>query len=195
MIHIMSFGKFLKKNAIPPAKCDDGSTLKLIDGLSVDQGPNYALAKRLQHWRAMIQYNAGNIVSSNIAPSTATLSVVSNRSFGWAYGGMPYFKPYEIFQQDTTNAVMAGVLVANITQSESPSNPKNRDACGIKNTLELFKCNSVHGGLWRAAYKVDSIGVTSVFIHFLGGPKIFLFVVVFLFAGFMFGLMKFLGHI
>jgi hypothetical protein len=40
--------------------------------------------------------------------------VVSNRSFGWAYGGMPYFKPYEIFQQDTTNAVMAGVSIINI---------------------------------------------------------------------------------
>ena len=67
-----------------------------------------ALAKRLQHWRAMVAYNNGHRVSSNIAPSTATLSVVSNRTFGWAYGGMPYFPPYEIFQQETTNAIMTG---------------------------------------------------------------------------------------
>ncbi len=52
---------------------------QVVDGLSVAQGPNYALAKRLQHWRAVVEYSAGRVVSSNIAPSTATLSVVSNR--------------------------------------------------------------------------------------------------------------------
>ena len=33
---------------------------------------------------------------------------------------MPYFKPYEIFQQDTTNAVMEAMLVADVTQKDSP---------------------------------------------------------------------------
>ena len=42
------------------------------------------------------------------------------RSFAWAYGGMPYFKPYEIFQQDTTNAVMAALLIADVTVPDSP---------------------------------------------------------------------------
>lgn len=41
-------------------------------------------------------------------------------------------------------------------------------------TLELFKLCSLHGGVWRCAYKVDSIGEMSVIIHFLGGPKRFL---------------------
>ena len=58
----------------------------------------------------MLAYENGHTVSSNIAPSTATASVVSNKTFEWAYGGMPYFKPYEIFQQQTTNAVMGGML-------------------------------------------------------------------------------------
>lgn len=177
LIQVFSFGKFLKKNALKPVKTSDGGSLKIVDGLSVAQGPNYALAKRLQHWRAQICYENGNTVSSNVAPSTATLSVVSNRSFGWAYGGMPYFKPYEIFQQDTTNAMMASVLIADVTKPGSVANPANREKFNIKNTLEIFKHNSVHGGVWRAAYKVDSIGETSVFIHFLGGPKYFLFVV------------------
>ena len=138
------------------------------------QGPNYALAKRLQHWRAMLWFEAGGVVSSNIAPSTATISVVSNRSFGWAYGGMPYFKPFEIFQQETTNALMAALLIADTTQRDSPADPKNRKIYGIDNVMELFKFNSVHGGVWRAAYAVDSIGEVSVLIHFLGGPKAFL---------------------
>jgi hypothetical protein len=118
LINLLSFGKLLKKNVLPPVATKDGGSIYLVDGLSRAQGPNYALAKRMQHWRAMIEYNAGHTVSSNIAPSTATLSVVSNRSFAWAYGGMPYFKPYEIFQQETTNAIMEALLVADITSGD-----------------------------------------------------------------------------
>jgi hypothetical protein len=172
---LISFGKYLKKNASKPLKTNNANkTLKIVDGLSVAQGPNYALAKRLQHWRAMIAYDQGHVVSSNIAPSTATLSVVSNRTFGWAYGGMPYFKPYEIFQQETTNGVMGAMLIYDTTDKKSASNPKNRKSYEIDNTLELFKHNSVHGGTWRAAYTVDSIGEVSVLIHFLGGPGAFI---------------------
>lgn len=38
----------------------------------------------------------------------------------------------------------------------------------------MFKYNSVHGGVWRAGYKLDTIGEVSALIHFLGGPKLFL---------------------
>eukprot|EP00605_Chrysophyceae_sp_TOSAG23-4_P001425 GSChrysophyteH1.ASY1.ANO1.1553.1 assembled CDS len=163
--NLVSFGKFLQKNACAPLKTNDpNKTLKIVDGLSVAQGPNYALAKRLQHWRAMIAYEEGHVVSSNIAPSTATLSVVSNRTFGWAYGGMPYFKPYEIFQQETTNGVMGALLIYDTTDNKSAANPKQRKRLTIDNTMELFKHNSVHGGVWRAAYTVDSIMTTSTSI-------------------------------
>lgn len=79
----------LKHNTMKPAKADDGSDVYLVDGIAVAQGPNYALAKRLQHWRAMLAYEAGCTVSSSIAPSTATASVVSNITFKWAYGTCP----------------------------------------------------------------------------------------------------------
>eukprot|EP00286_Rhodomonas_abbreviata_P024635 CAMPEP_0181296710 /NCGR_PEP_ID=MMETSP1101-20121128/4849_1 /TAXON_ID=46948 /ORGANISM="Rhodomonas abbreviata, Strain Caron Lab Isolate" /LENGTH=560 /DNA_ID=CAMNT_0023401593 /DNA_START=18 /DNA_END=1700 /DNA_ORIENTATION=- len=191
LINLLSMGKMLRKNALAPVPTQSGTSLKLCDGMSVAQGPNYALAKRLQHWRAMLAYDGAHTVSSHIAPSTATASVVSNRSFGWAYGGMPYFKPYEIFQQETTNALMAGMLVADVVQKSSVADPKNRKYFGIKNTLELFKHNSVHGGLWRAAYKVDSIGETSVIIHFLGGPKNFLPMVFVVLVVIIFAVLKF----
>merc|ERR1712099_22783 len=84
------------------------------------QGPNYALAKRLQHFRAVSAFVDGFTISSNVAPSTATVSVVHNRTFKWAYGGMPFFKPYEIFQQETTNALMAALLIADV-QVKTPS--------------------------------------------------------------------------
>lgn len=96
--------------AIGPCVCPASQVINLVDGLSVAQGPNYGLAKRMQHWRACIAFEEGHTVSSMVAPSTATISVIHNRTFAWAYGGMPYFK-YEIFKQETTNAVMAALLM------------------------------------------------------------------------------------
>lgn len=161
----------LKSNSMKPAKADDGSSVYLVDGIAVAQGPNYALAKRLQHWRAMLAFDAGCTVSSSIAPSTATASVVSNITFKWAYGGMPYFKPYYIFNQETTNAVMAALLVHDVRNAAGAKNPKNRGDYKIANPLSLFKFESCHGGVWRAGYTVDSVGAPSVVIHFLGGPN------------------------
>lgn len=86
-------------------------------------------------------------------------------------------QPYEIFQQETTNPVMTALLIADVTDSDSAANPVNRNKLNIRNPMELFKHNSVHGGVWRAGYTVDSIGEVSAMIHFLGGPKLFLFVV------------------
>ena len=137
---------------------------------------------------------------------------------------MPYFKPFEIFQQETTNGVMGALLISDVLFQEKSAvsfcvpiyimylmwvccinliriyiifqkNPKNKQKFGVKNPLEIFKFNSVHGGVWRCAYQVDSIGETSVIIHFLGGPKLFLYVVATIFAAIAFGILKVTGRI
>lgn len=159
---LLSGGKYLAKNALPV------KVLPLVDALSTAQGPNYALAKRMQHWRVMLAYDAGHTVSSNIAPSTATASVVHNRTFAWAYGGMPYFRPMEIFQQETSNAVMAALLIRDICDKQAPGNPANQ---AITNPLQIFQTGSFHGGVWRCAYKLDTMGEISVLIYFLGYLK------------------------
>lgn len=161
IMSLLSSGKFLRKNYREPVKVG-GEEYYLVNGISVAQGPNYALAKRMQHWRAIIARSKGCTVSSNIAPSTSTVSVVSNRTFGWAYEGMPYFKPYEIFAPETSNAVMSAILFNDLNNPKSVANPKNK----VSNPNQLFSYNSFHGGLWRAAYEVDSIGETSVLIYF-----------------------------
>ena len=43
--------------------------LLAVRAISMVQGPTYALAKRLQHWRAMLLHAEGHAVSSNVAPS------------------------------------------------------------------------------------------------------------------------------
>ena len=167
LAHLLSGGKFLQPNFSKPVVADNGKKFKLCDGLSVAQGPNYALAKRMQHWRAQIEYEGGATVSSMVAPSTATISVIHNKTFAWAYGGMPYFK-YEVFKQETTNAVMAAMLMHDILNPATPKNPANKAKFGIDNSLELFRTQAVHGGLWRSPYKVDSLGEVSALIYFAG---------------------------
>ena len=38
----------------------------VVDGIIQRQGPNYALAKRIQHWRAILARSGGCVVSSNV---------------------------------------------------------------------------------------------------------------------------------
>ena len=77
----------------------------------IAQGPNYALAKRLQHWRAMLAWSAGCVVSSNVAPSTKTASVTHNKNFAHAYEALPSFRPYEVPGPETSNAVITALLL------------------------------------------------------------------------------------
>jgi Protein tyrosine phosphatase-like protein, PTPLA len=162
-LHMISPKTFLRKNHRPPINVANGETFYLVNGISVAQGPNYALAKRMQHWRAIIARNKNQcIVSSNVAPSTSTASVVHNRTFAWAYEGMPYFKPYEIFAPETSNAVMSTLLLYDISDPNSVGNPGTK----LANPNQLFAYNSFHGGVWRCAYEIDSIGEASVFLYF-----------------------------
>jgi hypothetical protein len=169
LMRLLSRGKFLRKNARAPVP-GEGGDFFLINGVSVAQGPNYILAKRMQHWRAIIARSKGCIVSSNIAPSTSTASVLQNRTFAWAYEGMPFFKPYEIFAPETSNAVMSAVLFSDLNDPTSAGNPRTK----LSNPNQLFSSGGFHGGTWRCAYEVDSIGETSVLIYFsrVGAPYI-----------------------
>jgi hypothetical protein len=56
-------------NVAPPVSSEDGDTFTYVDGLIVEQGPNYATAKRMQHWRAILARDAGCVVSSNSTSS------------------------------------------------------------------------------------------------------------------------------
>lgn len=104
------FWATMEKNFGPnlEATSDAGHAFHIVDGIVRKQGPNYALAKRLQHWRAVqARTVSGCTVSSNVAPSTATASVTSNRLFALAYGGMHWFVPMEV--RSLSRVVCTGV--------------------------------------------------------------------------------------
>eukprot|EP00941_MAST-03F_sp_MAST-3F-sp1_P003456 g3456.t1 len=151
----------LKKNAGNGTVITDkrNHELYLVDGLVVNQGPNYALAKRLQHWRAMLAHSEGHTVSSNVAPSTATLSVVHNAQFAAAYGGFHLFKPLEVLYQHTSSAIMAALLIHDVCNPAAFANGRNQT--NLHNPLELFKYGSFHGGAHRCAYTIGTLGIPS----------------------------------
>jgi len=174
-VRMFGGNKYLVKNALPTVKSKDGKgEFSYIDGLTVAQGPNYALAKRMQHWRAIVARSAGCVVSSHIAPSTSTASVVHNKKFAWAYDGMPFFKPLEIFEQETSNAVMSSILIHDLSNQQAVANP----SVPLKNPLEMFKYNSFHGGVWRIPYKVGTIGEVSAVIHFIKVLRPYIFLLI-----------------
>ena len=117
----------------------------VADALVKQQGPNYALAKRLQRWRGVAAEAAGQRVSFNVAPATWTRSVTKNRVLAAAYAGAHHFG-VEIFRPDTTRVLMAAMLVHDLHRPPSPrSNPE-----------ALFSDGAAHGGLWTAAYEPRS---------------------------------------
>lgn len=116
------------------------------DSLVRQQGPNYALAKRLQRWRAAVARDAGTAVSMNVAPPTRTRSVVKNRALAAAYAGAHRFA-VEVFEPATASTLMAGLLVADLHGAAGPAreHPWQDEAFA-----------AVHGGLWRSAYEPRS---------------------------------------
>jgi hypothetical protein len=131
---------------------DSGTEVGIADCLVPQQGPNYALAKRLQRWRAVAARNSGQLVSLNVAPATRTRSVVKNRALAAAYAGASRFG-IEVFAPSTANTLMAALLVRDLRDPQSASNPE-RD---LHNPMDLFADAANHGGLWRAAYEPRSV--------------------------------------
>lgn len=130
-----SGGRLLQRNYAP------GAAPGLNDSLVPQQGPNYALAKRLQRWRATVAAREGVAVSLNVAPPTRTRSVVKNRALASAYAGAHRFG-IEVFEPATSNTLMAALLVHDLRAAgPGPRAPWQDEADG-----------AVHGGLWRTAY-------------------------------------------
>lgn len=119
--------------------------IPVADALVKQQGPNYAIAKRLQRWRGVLTNAAGSQVSFNVAPATWTRSVTKNRILAAAYGGAHYFG-IEIFEPSTTRALMAALLVHDLHQP----------ALAREDPEALFSDAAAHGGLWNAAYEPRS---------------------------------------
>lgn len=145
-LRLVSGGRLLQRNYPPRVE------IGVCDSLVPQQGPNYALAKRVQRWRAAAARDAGTRVSLNVAPATRTASVVKNRALAAAYAGAHRFG-VEVFEPATSNVLMAAMLVHDLRSPRTPlRDPWREEAYG-----------AAHGGLWTAAYHPRSaLGLAAV---------------------------------
>ena len=131
---------------------DDAIEFGINDSLLPQQGPNYALAKRLQRWRALVARASGTPVSLNLAPATRTKSVIRNRALAAAYASAGRFG-IEVFDPSTSTTLMAALLVHDLRNPAAAANP----ATPLRNPMDLFAQAANHGGLWRTAYSPRSV--------------------------------------
>lgn len=146
-IHNISLSNFFKPNLKQLIQSDNGQQYGISDCMVIEQGPNYALAKRLQQWFAISARARGQKTVINIAPSTTTHSVVKNPILKAAFSGADLFK-VETFSPETTNAIMAALWVHDLNNPESATNPEKV----LDHPLELIMENANHGGLWHVPY-------------------------------------------
>ncbi|WP_109440488.1 hypothetical protein [Acinetobacter haemolyticus] len=146
-IHSISLSNFFKPNSKQLIKSDNGQQYGISDCMVIEQGPNYALAKRLQQWFAISARARGQKTVINIAPSTTTHSVVKNPILKAAFSGADLFQ-VETFSPETTNAIMAALWVHDLNNPESATNPEKV----LDHPLELIMENANHGGLWHVPY-------------------------------------------
>jgi hypothetical protein len=139
-LRMVSIGRLFARNYPPGA--DPG----INDTLVLQQGPNYALAKRLQRWRAIAARADGTPVSLRVAPATRTRSVVRNRVLAAAFAGAHRFG-IEVFDPATSNTLMAALLVHDLCSGRTPDPQPWRE--------EAFA--AAHGGLWRQPYAPRSV--------------------------------------
>lgn len=148
-LHVL--GAFTK-NYSHTVTSQDGTTYGIADCLVPQQGPNYALAKRLQRWRSVVARDAGTRVSLNVAPATRTRSVVKNRALAAAYAGAHRFG-IRVFDPSTANTLMAAMLVHDLRNPAAAANP----AVELGNPMDLFSAAANHGGLWTTGYEPRSV--------------------------------------
>jgi hypothetical protein len=150
-LRTVSRGRLLQRAYVPDA--DPG----LSDVLIAQQGPNYALAKRIQRWRAALARDEGTRVSFHVAPSTRTRSVTKNRALAAAFAGAHRFG-IEVFDPATSNTLMAALLVHDLhVPPPTLPHPWQHEAHA-----------AAHGGLWTAPYAPRSALGLAALLGYVG---------------------------
>jgi hypothetical protein len=146
-----SAGRLFRPNYRRVVDGEDGQRYGLADSVIPQQGPNYALAKRLQRWRAVLARQSV-VTSANVAPATRTRSVMKNRILAAAYSGAGSYG-VEVFDVETSSTMMAALLVHDLRNPAAAAHP----AADLAHPLDLFVDQAAHGGLWRLPYEPRSV--------------------------------------
>jgi hypothetical protein len=150
LVHAVSRGRYLRPTYSGLSRAEVGN-FGMVNALIVEQGPNYALAKRLQRWRMIVARAEGSLTSVHVAPPTRTQSVHKNpimeqRQRLTARLGI------ETFDADTSQAIAAAILVHDLRNPKAPANPQV--PMGHPHEIFMFAANP--GGRWRVPLEPPS---------------------------------------
>ena len=148
----ISLSRLYRRNYADTIVAEDGREWGISDCLVAQQGPNYALAKTVQRWRATVEREDGRLVSANVAPPTRTRSVMKNPVLAAAYGGAAAFG-VEAFDPATSRWLMAALLVHDLRNPGAPSQP----SAELGHPFDLLAHGASHGGIWRMPYQPRSV--------------------------------------
>src|SRR3954452_24037195 len=150
-MRVLNAGRLFTPNYRRVVDGEDGRRYGLADSVIPQQGPNYALAKRLQRWRAVVARQSV-VTSANVAPATKTKSVMKNRVLAAAYSGASSYG-VEVFDVETSSTMMAALLIHDLRNPKAAAHPDTV----LSHPLGLFVDQAAHGGLWRLPWEPRSV--------------------------------------
>jgi hypothetical protein len=102
-----------------------------------------------------------------MAPGCRTESVCHNKQAAAGLEGFAAFKPMMAFDSETVSPIMAALNLFDLQSASSAAQP----AVALANPWQLFETCAWHGGGWRCAYNIDSIGKASYVLGVLRGRR------------------------
>lgn len=148
----LSAGRLYRRNYVEMIDGEGNRRWGVSNALVPIQGPNYALAKSVQRWRAVVAREEGTLSSATIAPASRTKSVVKNKLLAAAYKGAPAFG-LEIFEPPTAKVLTAALLVRDLRDPASAARPDTQ----LGHPYDLFLEGALHGGMWRLPFEARSV--------------------------------------
>jgi hypothetical protein len=152
----------------------DSSDWEIHDGLSIQQGPNYAVAKFLQRWRAIIaRAEFGSRVSITTGPPAKTYSVMHSKTMAFVMNNAHEVKPNIAHMPETVQSLMSIIMIRDVRSDKAlGANVKISDS---ENIMRFVLENAWHGGMWCAPYDMKSAAMYLYMKYY--GPRFLAFCV------------------
>lgn len=151
-VNLATRGHYFRPNYKPESMIETPTNrFGIVNAFILEQGQNYALAKKLQRWRMLLMRQAGVLTSVHVAPPTRTKSVHKNPVMQQR-GALTARLGIETFDSDTTQVLGAAILVHDLNNPASPANP----ATPLGHPEEAFMFAANPGGRWRVPFEINS---------------------------------------
>lgn len=151
-VNLATRGRYFRSNYKPESIIETPTNrFGIVNAFILEQGQNYALAKKLQRWRMLLMRRAGVLTSVHVAPPTSTRSVHTNPVMQQR-GMLTARLGIETFDADTTQVLGAAILVHDLNNPASPANP----ATPLGHPEEAFMFAANPGGRWRVPFEINS---------------------------------------